>query len=96
MRFTLSDIVKRVNLSGTSVSRSLAGYDDAPTAGYLCPPLTHLRQAIAQVDRQAVTMPMNLVHGRKLQPTWSLLEPQLVGHDSTSPSRGAQSPARNG
>jgi len=47
MTFTLSDIAKRINLPGTRVSCSLAGYDDAPIAGCLCPTLTHLRQPVA-------------------------------------------------
>ena len=84
MTFTLSDIAKRVNLPGTRVSRSLAGYDDAPIAGCLCLPPTHLRQAIAPGDEPAVTIPMDLVHGRKLQPARARLEPQLIVRDSTA------------
>ena len=96
MTFTLSDIAKRINLPGTRVSCSLAGYDDAPIAGCLCPTLTHLRQPVAPGDEPAVTMPMDLMHGSKLQPTWALLKPQLIVRDSISPSRGARSLTRNG
>lgn len=96
MTFTLSDIAKRINLPGTRVSCSLAGYDDAPIAGCLCPTLTHLRQPVAPGDEPAVTMPMDLMHGRKLRPARALLEPQLIARDSTIPSHVELSLTRNG
>jgi len=96
MTFTLSDIAKRVDLPGTRVSRSLAGCDDAPIARTLCHPPTHLRQAIAQMDEPAVTMPMDLMHGSKLRPARALLEPQLIVRHSTLPSHRALSLTRNG
>jgi DNA-binding LacI/PurR family transcriptional regulator len=69
------------------VGRDLAvvGFDDAPVTGYLRPPLTSLRQPIAEVGERMVTMLIDLVRGETPSPTWVLLKPELIVRDSTAP-----------
>jgi DNA-binding LacI/PurR family transcriptional regulator len=73
--------------SGLKVGRDLSvvGFDDAPVAGYLRPPLTSLRQPIGEVGERAVTMLIELVHGRTLSLSHVLLEPTLIVRESTAP-----------
>jgi len=72
--------------AGLEVGRDLAvaGFDDAPITGYLRPPLTSLRQPITQVGELVVTMLIDLVHGRELDPAQILLSPRLIVRDSTA------------
>ncbi len=75
--------------AGLRVGPDLAvvGFDDAPITGYLRPPLTSLRQPIAEVGELAVSMLIDLVHGEKPEPSQVLLKPQLIVRDSTRLSR---------
>ena len=72
--------------AGLEVGRELAvaGFDDAPITSYLRPPLTSLRQPITRVGELAVTMLIDLVHGRELDPAHILLSPELIVRDSTA------------
>ncbi|HDD25281.1 MAG TPA: LacI family transcriptional regulator [Chloroflexi bacterium] len=72
--------------AGLEVGRDLAvaGFDDAPITGYLRPPLTSLRQPIAEIGERVVTMLIDLVHGQELEPAHVLLKPQLIVRDSTA------------
>jgi len=72
--------------AGLEVGPDLAvvGFDDAPITDYLRPPLTSLRQPVAKVGEQAVTMLIDLVHGKTPSPAQVLLKPQLIVRDSTS------------
>ncbi len=74
--------------AGLVVGRDLAvvGFDDAPITGYLHPPLTSLRQPISEIGELVVTMLIDLVHGRELNPAHVLLNPQLIVRDSTAMS----------
>ncbi len=73
--------------AGLAVGRDLAvvGFDDAPVAGYLRPPLTSLRQPIAGVGDQAVAILIDLVRGKTPSPHQVLLKPQLIVRGSTVP-----------
>jgi DNA-binding LacI/PurR family transcriptional regulator len=72
--------------AGLTVGRDLAvvGFDDAPVAGYLRPPLTSLRQPIGEVGERAVTMLIDLVRGGTPAPSEVLLKPSLIVRDSTA------------
>jgi DNA-binding LacI/PurR family transcriptional regulator len=72
--------------AGMVVGRDLAvvGFDDSPVTGYLRPPLTSLRQPIAQISERIVRMLVDLVHGEKLAPAQVLLKPRLIVRDSTA------------
>ncbi len=71
--------------AGLVVGRDLAvaGFDDAPIAPYARPPLTSIRQPLAQVAEQAVRMLLALVRGEPLEERHALLEPQLIVRAST-------------
>jgi DNA-binding LacI/PurR family transcriptional regulator len=73
--------------AGLTVGRDLSvvGFDDAPVAGYLRPPLTSLRQPIREVGETAVRMLVDLVRGEELSSYQVLLKPCLVVRDSTAP-----------
>jgi DNA-binding LacI/PurR family transcriptional regulator len=75
---------------GLTVGRDLAvvGFDDAPVAGYLRPPLTSLRQPIQKVAQEAVEMLIELVNGRTPASRQVLLQPQLVVRGSTGEAAG--------
>ena len=63
---------------------AVVGFDDAPIAGYLRPPLTSLRQPIAEVAERMVTMLIDLVGGETPSPRQVLLKAKLVVRDSTA------------
>ncbi len=73
---------------GLAVGRELAvvGFDDAPVAGYLRPPLTSLRQPVREVGEQAVKMLIDLLRGEMPVPSQVLLKPVLIVRESTSRS----------
>lgn len=73
--------------AGLQVGRDLAvvGFDDAPITDYLRPPLTSLRQPIAEVGERVVTMLIDLVRGQPPQPAQVLLKPELIVRASTQP-----------
>jgi len=72
--------------AGLEVGRDLAvvGFDDAPITDYLRPPLTSLRQPIAEVGERVVTMLTQLVRGEMPSPAQVLLKPRLIVRDSTA------------
>jgi len=75
--------------AGLTVGRDLAvvGFDDAPITGYLRPPLTSLRQPIAEIGERMVTMLIDLVRGETPSPAQVLLKPRLIVRDSTRLSK---------
>jgi len=77
--------------AGLVVGRDVAvvGFDDSPIAGYLQPPLTSLRQPVALIGEQVVTMLIDLVRGERPSPAQVLLKPTLIVRDSTARSRRA-------
>ena len=66
--------------AGLKPGRDLAviGFDDAPVARFLRPPLTSLRQPIAEVGERLVTMLVEIVKGLPLAKPHVLLQPQLI------------------
>jgi DNA-binding LacI/PurR family transcriptional regulator len=75
--------------AGLAVGGDVAviGFDDSPVAGYLQPPLTSLRQPLAEVGELVVTMLIDLVRGQALARSQVLLRPRLIVRDSTLRSR---------
>jgi DNA-binding LacI/PurR family transcriptional regulator len=71
---------------GIAVGRELAvvGFDDAPIARFLRPPLSSLRQPIAEVGERLATMLIDLVNGRRLGQSQVLLKPSLVVRGSSA------------
>ncbi len=71
--------------AGLQVGRDLAvaGFDDAPVARFLHPPLTTLRQPIAEVGERLATMLADLCNGRPLAERHILLKPELVVRESS-------------
>ena len=63
---------------------AVVGFDDVPITGYLRPSLTSLRQPIAQIGEQTVSMLIDLVRGEKPEPAQVLLKPRLIVRDSTA------------
>jgi len=78
-------VINAATDAGLTVGRDLAvaGFDDAPIAGYLRPSLTSLRQPIAEVGEWVVTMLIDLVRGETPSPAQVLLKPRLIVRDST-------------
>lgn len=72
--------------AGLKVGADLAvvGFDDAPITGYLRPPLTSLRQPVAEVCEQVLGMLIELVHDQTPKSTQVLLKPKLIVRDSTA------------
>lgn len=72
--------------AGLQVGHELAvvGFDNAPVTNFLRPPLTSLRQPIAEVGQMVVDMLIDLVHGHRPEPYQVVLKPQLVVRDSTA------------
>jgi DNA-binding LacI/PurR family transcriptional regulator len=62
---------------------AVVGFDDAPITSYLCPPLTSVRQPLAEVGEHVVTMLIDLVRGDTPTPAQVLLKPRLIVRDST-------------
>jgi len=62
---------------------AIVGFDDIPTAQYLQPPLTTLRQPIAEVGRRMVNMLLRLIRGEELTERQALLPPTLIVRDSS-------------
>jgi DNA-binding LacI/PurR family transcriptional regulator len=63
---------------------AVVGFDDIPVTGYLRPPLTSVRQPIAAVGEEVVSMLIDLVRGKRPQPAQVLLKPRLIVRESTS------------
>ena len=61
----------------------MIGFDDIPTAQYLHPPLTTLRQPIAEVGESVVSMLLHLIRGEELAERKVLLAPTLIVRESS-------------
>jgi DNA-binding LacI/PurR family transcriptional regulator len=57
---------------------AIIGFDDAPMAQYLWPPLTSVRQPIREVGRKCVEMLVALLEGRAPAERQVLLQPELI------------------
>lgn len=77
----LSDIMalgagRYLNEGGLRVA--LTGFDDTPTAEYITPPLTSLRQPIEQVAALLVEMLLKQLRGEALDQAQHILKPELI------------------
>jgi DNA-binding LacI/PurR family transcriptional regulator len=74
--------------SGLAVGRDLAvvGFDDAPVAGFLRPPLTTIQQPVSAVGDRLVSILIDLIHNRVASPVQELFQPRLVVRESTAQS----------
>jgi LacI family transcriptional regulator len=66
---------------------SVIGFDDLPTARHVHPPLTTIKQPIAEMSARAMTELIALIEGktRPAQKTRILFQPELVVRHSTGP-----------
>ena len=64
---------------------SIVGFDDVVTAGDVFPPLTTVRQPLAELGHTAVEMLNRLVAGRETESLHLELATQLVIRASTGP-----------
>jgi DNA-binding LacI/PurR family transcriptional regulator len=62
---------------------AVVGFDDMPIVRYLRPPLTTLRQPIAEVGRRVVDMLIHLIRGEEVAERKVLLSPELIVRDSS-------------
>lgn len=65
---------------------SVVGFDDAPEAEYLIPPLTTVRQDFETLGRRCILSIVELIDGRTPE-QFAPLEPTLVVRESTAPPR---------
>ncbi len=62
---------------------AVTGFDDAPVARFLRPPLTTLRQPIGEVGERLVTMLVDLCRSRPVAEPHVILQPELVVRGSS-------------
>jgi LacI family transcriptional regulator len=62
------------------------GFDDAPIARYLRPGLTTLAQPIVEIGEQLVTMLIDEICNRPVQPRHRLMQPSLLVRASSATS----------
>ncbi len=72
--------------AGLEVGRDLAvvGFDDAPIARYMRPALTSLAQPVDEIGERLVTMLIDSLHDRPVQPRQILMTPTLIVRASSS------------
>jgi len=62
---------------------SVVGFDDVPMAQYLRPPLTTVRQPVAEVGKLVVEMLLRIIRGEPLLSKRVLVQPKLIVREST-------------
>lgn len=67
---------------------SIVGFDDAPVAHLLSPPLTTIRQPLHEMGRVALRTALRLAAGEQLDSHHVELATELIVRGSTSPPRG--------
>jgi DNA-binding LacI/PurR family transcriptional regulator len=87
---TMSDlmalgVMRAVYRTGLRPGEDIAvvGFDDIPTAQYMQPPLSSVRQPIAEVGRRVVNMLLRLIRGETLVERRVLLLPTLIVRESS-------------
>jgi DNA-binding LacI/PurR family transcriptional regulator len=82
------DVLAAAQQAGLNVPNDLSvvGVDDPPSAEYLSPSLTTLRQPLVQLGQSAVTALVDLVRNRDLQAGQRTLWAELVRRGSTGPT----------
>jgi LacI family transcriptional regulator len=75
---------------------SLVGFDDQPWAAYTCPPLTTVRQPMAEMGTAAVAALLRMLRGEKVE--LSRIPTELIVRSSTTapPAEGAREAVRRG
>jgi LacI family transcriptional regulator len=66
---------------------SVVGFDDLPVARWLSPPLTTVRQPLAEMGRTAAQMLGELIQNRPLPTSRVELSTELITRESTGPAR---------
>lgn len=71
--------------AGWQVGQDIAvtGYDDAPLAEFLHPPLTSVRQPILQVGQKVVELLLKQINGEEIAEKGILLKPELIVRQSS-------------
>jgi len=72
---------------GVPEDLSVVGYDDLEKAGIVTPPLTTVRQPLAELGRTAVSLLMRLVDGQRVEALHVELAAKLVVRETTAPPR---------
>ncbi|MFO7538554.1 MAG: LacI family DNA-binding transcriptional regulator [Chloroflexota bacterium] len=62
---------------------AITGYDDAPMAEFLHPPLTSVRQPIAAVGQQVIELLLKQINGDEIEEKGILLAPELIVRESS-------------
>jgi LacI family transcriptional regulator len=80
-------VVRAARERGLAIPRdlSLVGFDDTELAQAITPPLTSVRQPLAELGRTAVSMLKRLVDGQRIEALRAELATRLVVRDSTAP-----------
>jgi LacI family transcriptional regulator len=73
---------------------SVVGFDDLPVARWVSPPLTTVRQPLAEMGRAAAQMLGELVEGMALRSGRVELSTELIVRESTAPPAGGTIPAQ--
>ncbi|MFP4346474.1 MAG: LacI family DNA-binding transcriptional regulator [Anaerolineales bacterium] len=83
-------VMNALRAAGLQPGRDVAvvGFDDIPTAQYLHPSLSSVRQPIDRVGELVVTMLLQLIDGQPLKARQVLVEPELIVRESSGGSIG--------
>jgi DNA-binding LacI/PurR family transcriptional regulator len=73
---------------------SIVGFDDLPVASWVGPPLTTVRQPLAQMATVAARLVLRLANGEQPSQTRVELATELVIRESTAPAKSAPPPNR--
>lgn len=63
---------------------AVTGFDDTPTAKYLHPSLTSIRQPIWEIGKRIIAMLMGILEGNPVENQQELFEPELIIRQSSS------------
>ena len=66
----------------------MVGFDDLPVARWVSPPLTTVRQPLAEMGRVAAQMLGELIEDMSLRSRRVELSTELITRESTGPARG--------
>lgn len=63
---------------------AVVGYDDSPLVQHLHPPLSSIRQPIAQIGQMLIDMLLEVIQGKPFSPEGVLVPPQLIVRASSN------------
>jgi DNA-binding LacI/PurR family transcriptional regulator len=80
--------IRAARSAGLDVPRdiSVVGFDDSPLVAFLDPPLTTVRQPVAQMGNTAVSALVDAIGGDPVASREYLFAPELVLRGSTGPA----------